>query len=318
MQLAPVEQEVSVPTRQVSHSGKGEASPGFSSNLHTSRRRFLKTTAFGAAGLALYAGEVERHWVQISHQDVRIAGLPAAFDGMRIAQLSDIHLDEFSEPLFLRYAVDRINGLNPDAVFLTGDYVTWGISTRKFAVGAAWQCANILAGLRCDKRYATLGNHDLMVDPKIVTQALTDNGITVLTNACLPIERSGARFWLAGFDDPVEGNPDPNLAIPARIRGIPNEPVVVLCHAPDYADELLAHPAGQAAAVMLSGHTHGGQVRLPFVGAMQLPPLGKKYVEGWFRLGKLQLYVNRGLGAVGLPFRFDCPPEITMFTLHSA
>lgn len=272
----------------------------------------------GAAGLALYAGEVERHWLEISQQDLRIAGLPAAFDGIRVAQLSDIHLDEYTEPFFLRAIVDRVNRLNPDMVFLTGDYVSWGISTRKFAEGAAWQCANILTGLNCRERYAILGNHDVMVDPNLVATALIDNGTKVLINACLPIERSGARLWLAGFDDPVWGDPNPDLAIPSRIRNIPNEPVVALCHAPDYADELLAHPAGKSVKVMLSGHTHGGQIRLPLLGAMQLPPLGRKYVEGWFRLGAMQLYVNRGLGAVGVPFRFDCPPEITLFTLRSA
>ena len=89
-------------------------------------------------------------------------------------------------------------------------------------------------------------------------------------------------------------------------------------HAPDYADELLAHLAGTPIDLMLSGHTHGGQVRLPFVGALDLPPGGKKYVEGWFRLGSMQLYVNRGIGTIGLPFSFDCPPEISLFTLRAA
>ena len=278
----------------------------------------MKAMLFGAAGLAFYAGEAERHWIEISRHDLRIEGLPAAFDGMRIAQLSDLHLDEFTEPFFLRDAVDRVNKLNPDIVFLTGDFVTWGISTKNFAEGAAWQCANILAGLTCPNRYAILGNHDVKVDGRLVATALIDNGTKVLINTCEPIERAGARFWLAGFDDPVEGDPDPDLAIPARIRNIPDEPVVALCHAPDYADDLLAHPAGRAVKVMLSGHTHGGQVRIPFAGATLLPPLGKKYVEGWFHMGGMQLYVNRGLGTVGVPFRFDCPPEITLFTLRAA
>jgi uncharacterized protein len=297
---------------------KGMGFPRFSPAPNSSRRSFLKAMLCGAAGLALYAGEMERHWIEITRQELRIAGLAASFDGMRVAQISDVHMDEFTEPFFLRDAVARVNRLNPDIVFLTGDYVSWGISTRRFAEGAAWQCANILTGLNCRHRYAILGNHDVMVNPDLVTAALTDNGNTVLTNACAPIERSGARFWLAGFDDPVMGNPDPELAIPPPIRNIPNEPVVVLCHAPDYADDLLAHPAGKAVKAMLSGHTHGGQVRIPFVGATQLPPLGRKYVEGWFHLGGMQLYVNRGLGTVGVPFRFDCPPEITLFTLRAA
>jgi len=298
-----------------------------SSPVHVfTRRRFLKATLWGAAGLALYAGEVERHWIEITHREIQIAGLPPVFDGLRVAQLSDIHLDIYSEPLFLRDAVDHVNRLNPDLVFLTGDYVTRFKGMRRFAHGAglqfargsAWQCANLLAGLTCRERFAILGNHDVMVGRDVVTTALADNGMKVLVNSCLPIERAGSRFWLAGLDDPVEGWPDPDLAIPVRIRNLPQEPVFVLCHAPDYADKLLAHPAGQSVALMLAGHSHGGQVRLPLVGALALPPLGEKYVEGWFRLGNMQLYVNRGLGTVVLPFRFDCPPEITLLTLGSA
>jgi uncharacterized protein len=294
------------------------STPNLHSGLKLTRRRFLKATLLGATGLALYAGEVERHWIEIARHEVRVSGLPAAFDGMRLAQLSDIHLDEFSEPFFLHHAVDRINELKPDAVLLTGDYVTKDMTTRKFAEGAAWQCANILTGLECRARYAILGNHDVILNAPLVTEALADNGITVLVNQYLPVERGNARFWLAGLDDPLFGRPDPERTIPPAIRHIAGEPVILLCHAPDYADTLLAHPAGKAVALMLSGHTHGGQVRLPFVGPMQLPPLGEKYVEGWFRFGAMQLYVNRGLGAVGVPFRFDCPPEITLFTLRAA
>lgn len=133
----------------------------------------------------------------------------------------------------------------------------------------------------------------------------------------MPIERAGGRIWIAGVEDPLEGHPNPDLAVLPSIRNQPGEPVVLLCHAPDYADHLLTLPAGQAVDLMLSGHTHGGQIRLPLLSAMVLPPLGRKYVEGWFQLGSLQLYVNRGLGTIELPFRFNCPPEITMFTLRT-
>jgi uncharacterized protein len=271
---------------------------------------------FGAAGLPLYAGEIERHWVEVTRADVHLRNLPAAFDGLRIVQLSDIHMDEFTEPFFLRHVIDKINRLEPDAVFLTGDFVSEMPRSKVFAAGAAWQCANILTELKCRPLYAVLGNHDVTVGAEQVTEALTANGIIVLTNACLPVERGGARIWLAGLDDPLKGNPDPELAIPASIRNIPNEPVILMCHAPDYADDLLALPAGRAVGLMLSGHTHGGQVRLPLIGALTLPELGRKYVEGWFRFGGLQLYVNRGIGTVGVPFRFDCPPEITLMTLR--
>jgi predicted MPP superfamily phosphohydrolase len=282
-----------------------------------SRRRFLKTIPWGAAGLAVYSSGIERHWLDVTHHEVSLAGLTAVFDGMRIVQMSDIHLDEYTEPLFLRHVIDRINQLQPDMVLLTGDYATFGLGSEKYAIGAAWQCANILTGLQCRRVYAILGNHDVAIGAQEVTEALKANRIPVLTNAFLPIERNGSRFWLAGLDDPLQGKPDPDLAIPTAIRNVPHEPVVLMCHAPDYVDTLQAHPAGRAVGLMLSGHTHGGQVRLPLLGALELPELGRKYVEGLFRLGSLQLYVNRGVGTVGVPFRFLCPPEITLFTLRA-
>jgi predicted MPP superfamily phosphohydrolase len=283
-----------------------------------SRRSLLKAGIGGVVGLAAYSNVIARHWIEITRPEIRLTGLPAAFDGLRIAQLSDIHMDEFTEPFFLHHVIDRINQLQPDVVLLTGDFVSYEIGSRHFAIGSAWQCANILTSLRCTQLYAVMGNHDVYVSAKDVTSALRANRITVLNNSCLPIERPGARIWLAGVDDPLVGDPKPELAIPESIRNVPNEPVILMCHAPDYADDLLAHPAGQAVDLMLSGHTHGGQVRLPLVGALQLPDLGKKYVEGWFQLGRMQLYVNRGIGTIGIPFRFDCPPEITLLTLRTA
>lgn len=282
------------------------------------RRSFLKAAFFGTAGLALYGTEIERHFIEIRRSDVRIPGLASAFDGMRIVQLSDIHLDQFTEPIFLRHALHRIDELQPDAVFLTGDFVTSNRISRKLQRGTGWACAEILSELKCPQRYAVLGNHDVSSGAKRITQALTAHGITLLRNSSLPIERNGARFWLAGIDDPLEGNPDPELAIPASIRNIPDQPIILLCHGPDYADDLLAQPSGKAVSVMISGHTHGGQIRMPFVGPLVLPPLGRKYVEGWFRLNNMQLHVNRGLGTVNIPIRLNCPPELSLLTLRAA
>jgi predicted MPP superfamily phosphohydrolase len=282
-----------------------------------SRRRFLLGGACAGAGLALYGGEGERHWVELTHRDVFLTGLSPAFDGFRIAQLSDIHLDEYTEPFLLTDAIHHINSMNADAVFITGDFVTYGILPSKYAIGSAWQCADLLRQLECPHRYAVVGNHDVLLSRVAIIESLVANGITVLDNAYLPIERDGARLWLAGVDDPVEGLPIPELAIPESIRNVPHEPIVLLCHAPDYVDDLLPTPVGRALSLVLSGHTHGGQIRIPLIGATELPPLGRKYVEGWFRFGNLQLYVNRGLGTVGLPVRFNCPPEIALLTLRS-
>jgi len=297
---------------------KNRKLPDVLSSLRLTRRRFMVASACAAGGLALYAGEIERHWIEITRRDVFLPGLPPPFDGFRIAQLSDIHMDEYTEPFFLRDAVNHVNRLNPDAVFLTGDFVTHELLPKRFSIGPAWHCADLLNNLQCAHRYAVLGNHDVIVGRKHVIAALTSNGIPVLYNAYLPIEREGGRLWLAGLDDPVEGKPDPGAAIPASIRNVPHEPIILLCHAPDYADDLINRPEGKAVSLMLAGHSHGGQIRLPIFGPVVLPILGRKYVEGWFRFGNLQLYVNRGIGTIGAPFRFNCPPEITLFTLRPA
>jgi uncharacterized protein len=273
---------------------------------------------FGAGGLALYSGVFERHWLEVVHRETTITGLPPAFEGVRLAQLSDIHLDEFTEPFLLREAIDAINRARPDYVLLTGDYVTSEVLPPHLTSEAARQCGSLLNRLECQHRYAIFGNHDIWLGEKQVGDALRANGITVLRNEYVPLERNGGRIWLAGLDDPVCGQPDPARAIPSSIRSIPQEPVILMCHAPDYLDEFRLHPAAQSVALMLSGHTHGGQIRLPLLGALHLPPGGRKYIEGLFSVGSIQLYVNRGIGSVGVPFRFDCRPEITVFTLRSA
>lgn len=283
----------------------------------SSRRDFLKAGALGVAGLALYSGEVERHWIDVAQRDIALRGLSADFEGMRIVQLSDIHMDYYTEPFFLRHVIERINQLKPDAVFLTGDFVTSGSISASVAHAAAWQCAGILKGLECRSVYAILGNHDVSVGAAIVEAALGSAGIKVLRNSFLPIERGSGRMWLAGLDDPLAGKPDLDAAIPENIRNVHNEPVVLMCHAPDYATYLRSQTAGQAVDLMLSGHTHGGQIRLPLIGALILPPMGRQFIEGWFQLGHMGLYVNRGIGTIGVPFRLDCPPEITLFTLRS-
>ena len=282
-----------------------------------SRRSFLKGALYSAGSLALYAGELERHWLEVVRKDIRISGLPADFDGLSVAQLSDIHLDEFTEPFLLREAIDEVNRARPDIVLLTGDYVSSEVLPPNLTVEAAWQCGKLLNQLECKKRYAIFGNHDIWAGEEHVGNALQSNGITVLRNSYLPFERGAARIWLAGLDDPVCGRPDPDRTIPTSIRNIAAEPILLMCHAPDYVDELQNHPAGRAVSLVLSGHTHGGQIRLPFLGPLRLPPGGRKYVEGLFRVGATQLYVNRGIGSVGVPFRFDCRPEITLFTLHA-
>jgi len=289
---------------------------GFTSDQPSqfTRRKFLIGSGVAAAGLALYSGEISRHSLDIIHRPISINNLPAPFHGYRIVQLSDIHLDEFTEPFFLERVVREVNALAPDLVLLTGDFVTRGSLTFIASRHAAHRCAEILATLTSPLRYAILGNHDVTAGAPLVIRALSSNGTPVLLNQHVPIERNGARIWLCGTNDPATSHPDLDLAIPAK----PDGPVILMAHAPDYADMVVEHPRGPLVDLMLAGHSHGGQVRLPVVGPLILPPMGEKYVEGHFRFKQMQLYVNRGIGTVGLPFRLNCPPEITVITLQPA
>jgi predicted MPP superfamily phosphohydrolase len=280
-----------------------------------SRRTFLGGIAGGTAalGLGLYSGEFERHHLQIEQHIVPIRGLGDAFDGLRIVQVSDLHYDEFSEPYFIREVVARVNKLQPDVVLLTGDFVSAGPLPLSFGARHSHGCAALLQELDCPSRFAIMGNHDAEIGTAIVTDALTTHSIPVLDNRYVAIEREGKRLWIAGVGDVMARLARLDLAVPAaRIRG--KDPVILMAHEPDFADIVARHGG---VAFMVSGHSHGGQVRLPFVGALTLPPLAKKYVQGFFQVGPTKLYVNRGIGTVGLPIRFLCRPEITVFTLSA-
>jgi hypothetical protein len=276
------------------------------------RRKFIFGSAAG--GLALYAGEIARHEISVVPRAVALANLPDAFHGYRIAQISDIHFDEYTEPSFVRRVVGEVNRLAPDLVLLTGDYISNCPRGKNFAAGAILRCAEALSALTCPLRYAVMGNHDSILGPPLIRAGLATASITLLFNQHIAIERNGQRLWLAGLADPLSNKPDLDLAVPAS----PDGPVLLMCHAPDYADNVLAHPRGALVDLMLAGHSHGGQVRFPIVGALHRVDGGRKYVNGLFRLGHMQLYVNRGIGTVGLPFRLNCPPEITLFTLRNA
>jgi predicted MPP superfamily phosphohydrolase len=290
--------------------------PGFTAprSSHLTRRKFLIASGATAAGLALYAGEVARHEIDVVDRPIAIPNLPASFHGYRIVQLSDIHLDEYTEPFFLEHIVHRVNALAPDLVLITGDFITHGSLSFIAARHALRRCAEILTTLTAPLRYACLGNHDVSYDAPEVVRVLAAHNTPVLVNQYLPIERNGGRLWLCGLDDPATSHPDLNLTVPAN----PDGPVILMAHEPDYADEVIAHPRGPFVNLMLAGHSHGGQIRLPFLGPLILPPFAEKYPEGYYRFNQLQLYVNRGIGTVGLPFRLNCPPEITVITLQPA
>ena len=279
---------------------------------HLTRRRFLLGAASAAAALAFYSNEIARHELEVTHRTFLIRNLPEAFHNFRIAQISDLHLEEYTEDYFLRRVIDRVNSLAPDLVLITGDFVSRGPLPYSVALAAGERCAELLAALTAPQRFGILGNHDVVVGSRDIRGHLENNGTPILVNQYLALERGKDHLWLGGTDDTLAGHPNLDLAVPER----PDAPVILMAHEPDYTNYILTHQRGQHVDLVLSGHSHGGQVRLPGLRPLALPPQGRIYPEGHYLLGNLQLYVNRGIGTVGIPFRLNCPPEITLATLQ--
>ena len=281
------------------------------------RRHFLLGSAIAATGLALYGNEISRHEIETTHRTFLLQNLHPVFNGFRIVQISDIHLDQYTEDFFLKDVIGRVNALAPDLVLITGDYCSRGPMPMSHGLKAAHHCAELLTALTCSQRFGILGNHDAAVGPREIRRYLESNGTPVLVNQYIPIQRSGQYFWLSGLDDCLSGTPNLDLALPS-LKLLQQAPLVLMAHEPDYVRRIYTHARGSQVDLVFSGHTHGGQVRLPGGHPLLLPPGGMIYPEGHYFLGNLQLYVNRGLGTVGVPLRLNCPPEITVATLRPA
>ena len=249
----------------------------------------------------------------VVRQEFSLARWPERLNGFTIALLSDFHYDPYFSVHPLHAAVPLVNGLRPDLIVLTGDFISAPLAgAASKAAFAAVPCAKVLRQMSARHGlWAVLGNHDCDTDPEEVTRAVKAEGIRMLENQSQAIEHDGARFWLAGVDDVLSGAPD----LAETLHGIPaNDAVILLAHEPDFADEAAKFPID----LQLSGHSHGGQVRIPFVPLFYLPDLAKKYVMGTYQVGPLPLYTNAGIGTVNIPVRLNCPPEITLITVRSA
>jgi predicted MPP superfamily phosphohydrolase len=278
------------------------------------RRKFLYTGVVAAAGLAVSAdGFAESNYPHVVRQEITLTRLPQAFDGFTIAQLSDFHYEHHFSVIPIRKSVEIVNGLRPDLTVLTGDFVTVPVFDRERfswkSAETALPCAAILGAIQGPK-YAILGNHDAEANPPLIVRVLQDHGIPVLRNRSLPIERGNGRVWLAGIDDLLRGTP----RIQSTLQGIPpDETTILLAHEPDFADDAARFPVD----LQLSGHSHGGQIWIPGIGAPWLPPMSRKYPRGLYRVGNLTLYTNMGIGTIRAPIRINCLPEVTLITLRA-
>jgi hypothetical protein len=246
----------------------------------------------------------EPYRLTIEHQQIYLRRLPPELDGFRVVQLSDIHHSPFTSRQQIERAVATATRLQPDIIALTGDYIS---KERQYAA----PCAELLGRLRARHGiYAVLGNHDHWTDAALITDLFRAEGITVLVNQGMRFEKNGASFWLAGVDDTMVGLED----LPLALAGSREEEMkLVLAHNPI----ILRRAARVGVDLVLSGHTHGGQVNLrPEKSASGRPR--RRLLKGLARQGDTQIYVTRGLGTVVLPVRFGCPPEVSLLELRSA
>jgi uncharacterized protein len=276
------------------------------------RRKFIRVAATaGVAALAADATLLEPNRPRIVRREIALRRWPARLEGFTVALLSDFHYDPHFSVHPLRAAIGMVNGLRPELIVLAGDFVSVPLlGDPAAAASAAEPCAQLLRQMQAPHGlWAVMGNHDAFTDPDRVTSVLRAAGIQVLSNQSLPIERDGARFWLGGVDDVLGQTAD----LDATLHPVPaDEAAILLAHEPDYADHVARYPVD----LQLSGHSHGGQVRLPLLPPLFLPELARKYIWGLYKIGGLTLYTNPGLGTVGVPVRWNCPPEITLLTLR--
>ena len=223
--------------------------------------------------------------------------------GLRIGFITDTHIGPTFSPSDLRKAVELLASEKPDLCLMGGDFAS---ESPRYAEQAAGAVAPLVEAARLGA-FAVLGNHDMECGAKKVTAALEARGVRVLRNESVAIETDHGTLWLAGVDEITHFNHDAR----ATFAQIPlGAAVLALWHEPDFAEQA----AERGAFAQLSGHTHGGQIRFPFIGPLVLPRFGRRFIRGKIPVGGMTLYVSRGAGVYRPPIRFRCPPEVTLVT----
>ncbi|MDB4982032.1 MAG: putative phosphoesterase [Myxococcales bacterium] len=259
----------------------------------------------GVAVAMLVAAVAFVHRVRIERRDVPIAGLPAAFDGYRIVQLSDLHCGPFVSGRRVARWVARANALGADLVAVTGDLIASGPA---FVPTVARELGALAAP---DGVFASMGNHDYFVEGEAMADALVAAGLEVLRNRGVSLARGDARLYVAGVDDTWTGRHDVGKALAERPEGVAT---VLLAHDP----ALFPEAAERGVELTISGHTHGGQLGVPFAARRwNLARVMTRFTSGLYHAGKSTLYVSNGLGTTGVPIRLLVPPEIAVLTLRS-
>lgn len=276
-----------------------------------SRRAFLKLSATAVVGAGVYsvggyvyATGIEPGWIDVNEIAMPLPSLASEFNGYRVAHLSDIHMDDWMTGARLLDIVRLINAQQPDMVAITGDFVTGEAEPYE---------ADLVAALSQltprDGTVAILGNHDHWTNPDVIRKVIRASGMIDLNNDVHTLTRSKAMLHFCGVDDIIENKQRLDLVLN---RLPPDGAAVLLAHEPDFADE---SSAANRFDLQISGHSHGGQVAIPFMGPLVVPPMSEKYPVGRYQVGKMIQYTVRGVGMVQPRVRFNCRPEIAIYTL---
>jgi predicted MPP superfamily phosphohydrolase len=276
--------------------------------------KLLKAAAIDLAVLALgatgYSVLVKPEQFSIETVHLKLPRLPHAFSGLRIAQISDIHMGSWMNLDRFQQVADLILAQKPDLLLITGDFL-FGHNFNEASKGDLKDLINVLSPLAAElPSFAVLGNHDYWTNSEAVREMLRACQITELTNTVFTLTRGSENLHLCGVDDVWEGN--------VRLEDVLSQltddsAAILLAHEPDFADTSAATGRFD---LQVSGHSHGGQVVIPYYGPPILPLLGQKYPSGLYKVGEMFQYTNRGVGTGMLPVRFNCPPEITLFILN--
>ncbi|MBM6617633.1 metallophosphoesterase [Bacillus suaedaesalsae] len=281
------------------------------------RRKFLKKAFTLTVGTILttmagysYVRYFEPSQLEINRYTYQAPLIPQSFNGIKILQFSDTHVGHYYDIEKFKTLIKKINKEEPDLVFFTGDLID-APDLYKDGNSLIPLLSSIQAPLG---KFAIYGNHDHGgYGTETYKKIMDKSGFTLLVNSFSPINVLNEQIVVAGLDDYMLGRPD----FEETLREIPKDTFTIfLAHEPDVAKISQSYPVH----LQLSGHSHGGQIKLPFFGPIVTPPFATEYTEGFYELGQhpLTLYVNRGLGTTRVPFRFLSKPEIAIFTLESS
>lgn len=271
------------------------------------RRLFGIATLLGLVGIiltGLWARFSHPFRLRITHVLIELPRSHKHLDGTTIAFVTDTHVGPHFPASALESTLRTLRHTQPDVVLFGGDYIS---ESPRYLPEVCGPLADMAATARFGA-WGVLGNHDIANIREKVLRELEPTGITFLENEAAEIVTDKGTFWLAGVDEILLGRPDPEMTF-AKIPA--DALTIALWHDPDHADKL--EPFGPL--LMLAGHSHGGQVRLPIVGPIAAPKLGRKYSSGRYELGAMTLFVSNGIGMYRPPVRFNCPPEVAFIKL---